>query len=134
MLKTQPPSAQPVKRARRAPIAALAQCPVRNVLDKVGDKWSVLVIFMLQDTPLRFTALRRAIPDISQRVLTATLRKLEREGLVWRMVAATIPPAVTYGLTPLGQSLLAQFCALADWARGNREAIISARARFDAAL
>lgn len=108
-------------------------CPVRDVVDKIGDKWSVLVLLHLHHDTMRFTALRRAIPDISQRVLTATLRKLEREGLVWRRVVATIPPQVSYGTTPLGVSLVGHFAALADWAKTNRPAIEAARAAFDVA-
>lgn len=82
-------------------------CPVRTVIDRIGDKWSVLLILHLSHGDHRFTGLRRLIPDISQRVLTATLRKLEREGLVWRAVKPTIPPQVTYGLTERGESLSA---------------------------
>ncbi|QLP98906.1 MAG: helix-turn-helix transcriptional regulator [Rhodoblastus sp.] len=108
-------------------------CPVRDVVDKIGDKWSVLVLLHLHQGAMRFTALRRAIPDISQRVLTATLRKLEREGLVWRRVVATIPPQVSYGATQLGTSLVGHFAALAEWAKSNRPAIEAARAAFDRA-
>jgi DNA-binding HxlR family transcriptional regulator len=108
-------------------------CPVRDVIDKIGDKWSVLVLLHLHHGDMRFTALRRTIPDISQRVLTATLRKLEREGLVWRSVVPTIPPQVTYGVTPLASSLVGHFAALAQWAKSNRPAIENARAAFDGA-
>ena len=106
-------------------------CPVRDVIDKIGDKWSVLILLHLAHADLRFTALRRQIPDISQRVQTATLRKLEREGLIWRQVTPTIPPQVTYGLTALGRSLIGHFAALADWAKSNRPAITAARSTFD---
>lgn len=105
---------------------------MRNVVAAIGDKWSVLVILHLNHGDQRFTALRRLLPDISQRVLTATLRKLEREGLVWREVTPTIPPKVRYGLTPLGRSLVGHFQALAGWAKDNRPAIDGARAAFDA--
>lgn len=107
------------------------ECPVRNVIDNIGDKWSVLVLLHLSEAPQRFTALRRLVPDISQRVLTSTLRKLEREGLIWRHVKPTIPPAVTYGLTDLGRSLIQHLQALADWAKASRPAIEKARATFD---
>jgi DNA-binding HxlR family transcriptional regulator len=107
------------------------ECPVRGVIDGIGDKWSVLVMLHLSHGDQRFSALRRLVPDISQRVLTATLRKLEREGLVWRHVKPTIPPAVTYGLTELGQSLIAHFMALADWAKDNRPRINAARQLYD---
>jgi len=107
------------------------ECPVRGVIDGIGDKWSVLVMLHLSHGEQRFSAIRRLIPDISQRVLTATLRKLEREGLVWRSVQSTIPPAVTYGVTGLGASLIAHFAALAEWAKHNRPAINAARQIFD---
>lgn len=106
-------------------------CPVRDVIDKIGDKWSVLILLHLAHGDRRFTALRREIADISQRVLTATLRKLEREGLIWRSVVPTIPPQVTYGLTALGHSLIGHFSALAGWAKANRQAITAARSAFD---
>lgn len=108
-------------------------CPVRDVIDKIGDKWSILILLHLGEGALRFTALRRAIPDISQRVLTASLRRLEREGLVWRRVAPVIPPQVSYGLTDLGQSLIGRLTDLAAWARRNRTAIETARRAFDRA-
>lgn len=104
---------------------------MRDVVDKIGDKWSVLILLHLHHGDMRFTALRRAIPDISQRVLTATLRKLEREGLVWRSVVPTIPPQVTYGTTELGGSLVGHFAALAEWAKRNRPTIDAARQSFD---
>lgn len=106
-------------------------CPVRDVIDRIGDKWSVLILLHLHHGAMRFTALRRAIPDISQRVLTATLRKLEREGLVWRSVVPTIPPQVSYGTTELGGSLVGHFAALADWAKRSRPQIDAARKAFE---
>lgn len=106
-------------------------CPVREVINEIGDKWSVLIILHLSHGDQRFTALRRLMPDISQRVLTATLRKLEREGLLWRSIKPTIPPQVTYGLTELGFSLVVHFGALALWANSNRPAIDAARQAFD---
>lgn len=106
-------------------------CPVRGVIDSVGDKWSVLIMLHLSHGSQRFSGLRRLIPDISQRVLTATLRKLEREGLIWRTVNPTIPPQVTYGLTELGRSLVGYFAALAGWANENRATIDAARQAFD---
>jgi DNA-binding HxlR family transcriptional regulator len=107
------------------------QCPVRGVIGSIGDKWSVLLILHLNHGDQRFTALRRLIPDISQRVLTATLRKLEREGLVWREVTPSIPPKVRYGLTDLGRSLVGHFAGLAEWVKANRSAIDGARRAFD---
>jgi DNA-binding HxlR family transcriptional regulator len=107
-------------------------CPfVREVLTRVGDKWSVLVIVMLGDGAKRFSELRRAIGGISQRMLTLTLRGLERDGLVAREVFPTVPPKVEYTLTPLGKTLLTTLRDLADWAAENRDHIERARATFD---
>ncbi|OYU48325.1 MAG: transcriptional regulator [Rhizobiales bacterium PAR1] len=106
-------------------------CPVRGVIDGIGDKWSILILLHLGRDDQRFTGLRKLIPDISQRVLTATLRKLEREGLVWREVELTIPPKVTYGITDLGRSLIEHLFALASWAKVNRPRIDAARQHFD---
>lgn len=108
-------------------------CPVRTVISRIGDKWSVLLILHLSHGDQRFTGLRRLIPDISQRVLTATLRKLEREGLVWRDVKPTIPPQVTYGLTSRGRELVVHFMALAGWAKTNLQDIQKSRTKFDSA-
>jgi DNA-binding HxlR family transcriptional regulator len=102
------------------------------VLNRVGDKWSVLVIELLGRGPQRFSDLRRSIEGISQRMLTLTLRGLERDGLVTRTVFATIPPSVEYALSPLGRTLLEPVCALAAWAQRSREEIQAARERFDA--
>jgi DNA-binding HxlR family transcriptional regulator len=104
---------------------------VSDVLDRVGDKWSVLVVVMLGDGPKRFNELRRSIASISQRMLTLTLRALERDGLVTRTVFPTIPPRVDYELTKLGQSLLEPVGALGNWARKNHAKIVEARLRFD---
>jgi DNA-binding HxlR family transcriptional regulator len=105
---------------------------VSEVLARVGDKWTVLVVGMLGDGPKRFNELRRAIGSISQRMLTLTLRGLERDGLVTRTVFPTIPPRVDYELTRLGRSLLEPVSELGLWARQNRSAIADARRRFDA--
>jgi DNA-binding HxlR family transcriptional regulator len=104
---------------------------VSDVLDRVGDKWSVLVVVMLGNGPKRFNELRRSIATISQRMLTLTLRGLERDGLVTRTVFATIPPRVDYDLTDLGRSLLKPVDALGRWAREHHAAIVRARERFD---
>src|ERR1700726_2847012 len=106
---------------------------VSEVLSRVGDKWTVLVVSQLGDGPRRFNELRRALGSISQRMLTLTLRGLERDGLVTRTVFPTIPPRVDYELTRLGRSLLEPVNALASWARKNRAGIQDARRRFDAA-
>ena len=105
---------------------------VSDVLDRVGDKWSVLVVVMLGDGPTRFNELRRSIASISQRMLTLTLRALERDGLVTRTVFPTIPPRVEYELTKLGRSLLEPVGALGHWARDNHAKIVEARRKFDA--
>jgi len=104
---------------------------VSDVLARVGDKWTVLVVGTLGDGAKRFSELRRALGSISQRMLTLTLRGLERDGLVTRTVYPTIPPRVDYALTKLGRSLLEPVSALGLWARQNRAAIQSARQRFD---
>ena len=105
---------------------------VSEVLERVGDKWTVLVVVTLGEGPKRFNELRRAIASISQRMLTLTLRGLERDGFVTRSVFATIPPRVEYELTELGHSLLEPVGALGSWARQNRLKIQQARLRFDA--
>lgn len=103
----------------------------REILDRVGDKWSLLVVGTLGDGPVRFNELKRHIEGISQRMLTLTLRSLERDGLVTRTIYPTIPPRVDYELTPLGRSLLAPVAALAAWAQAHTSDIESARQRFD---
>ena len=105
---------------------------VASVLARVGDKWSVFVIMMLSDGPKRFNELKRMINGISQRMLTLTLRGLERDGLVTRTVTPSIPPRVDYELTDLGQSLRGPIDALGEWAFANRERVDAARAAFDA--
>jgi DNA-binding HxlR family transcriptional regulator len=106
-------------------------CPVRDVLDCIGDKWSVLMIMTLATRPHRFSELRRAIRDISKRMLTQTLRDLERDGLITRHVFPTKPPSVEYRLAPLGQSLLEPMANLVDWADRRYSEIHAARACFD---
>jgi len=104
---------------------------VSEVLSRVGDKWTVLVVTTLGDGPKRFNELRKALGSISQRMLTLTLRGLERDGLVTRTVFPTVPPRVEYELTKLGRSLLEPVSGLGLWARTNRGAIQDARHRFD---
>src|SRR6266545_2600858 len=107
-------------------------CPaVREVLNRVGDKWSVQIVALLGDGPMRFSELRRSIEGVSQRMLTLTLRGLERDGLITRTVFPEIPPRVEYELTRLGKTLLDPISALADWAAQYRTAIQEARERFD---
>jgi len=102
-------------------------CPIRDVLDRVGDKWSTLLIFTLSERPHRFGELRRAISDISQRMLTQTLRELQEDGLVNRTVFPTTPPSTEYELTPLGRSLVDPLTHLLRWAEANHAAIKEAR-------
>jgi DNA-binding HxlR family transcriptional regulator len=106
------------------------RCPVRDVLDHMGDKWSTLLLITLGERPLRFGELRRAVPDISQRMLTQTLRDLQRDGLISRHVFPTTPPSVEYALTPLGTSLLVPLSTLIQWADDHHEAIRAARREF----
>jgi len=104
---------------------------VSEVLSRVGDKWTILVVSELGNGPKRFNEIRRALGSISQRMLTLTLRGLERVGLVTRTVFPTIPPKVEYELTALGRSLLVPVSGIGLWARQNRAAIQEARERFD---
>jgi len=106
-------------------------CPTREILDRVGDKWSVLVIVLLGQRTHRFNELHRAIEGISQRMLTLTVRALERDGLVSRTVYASVPPRVDYELTELGRTLLIPLGTLADWATTHRSDIQAARDRHD---
>lgn len=106
---------------------------VTTVLARVGDKWAVLLVRLLGDGPMRFSELQRRIDGISQRMLTLTLRGLERDGLVSRTVQPTVPPRVDYALTPLGVSLLGPVKALGDWAFKNQNEIETARIKFDKA-
>jgi DNA-binding HxlR family transcriptional regulator len=105
---------------------------VREVLNRVGDKWSVLVVALLGDGKKRFSELGRTIEGISQRMLTLTLKGLERDGLITRTMYPTIPLRVEYELTKLGRSLLIPITGLGDWASQNRERIQTARERYDA--
>ena len=105
---------------------------ISSLLQRIGDKWSVLVVSTLGAGPKRFNELRREIPSVSQRMLTLTLRNLERDGLVSRTVTPSIPPRVDYELTPLGRSLEGPIGQLQQWALDNVGAIHSAQARYDA--
>ena len=106
--------------------------PITDILTRVGDKWSVMVVILLGNGTKRFNEMRRLIGGISQRMLTLTLRGLERDGLVTRTVFPTVPPRVDYALTDLGRSLLSPISALGAWAYGHRDAIDAARLAFDA--
>ena len=111
----------------------LATCPTRQVLDCIADKWAALVVGLLLGGTRRFGELRREIQGVSQKMLTQTLRSLERDGIVRREVYATVPPKVEYSLTPLGQSLAATLEELRLWAERNIEDVLRNREAFDAA-
>jgi DNA-binding HxlR family transcriptional regulator len=109
-----------------------AKCRVREVLGRIGDKWSIFIIFRLGNGPLRFTTLKRAIDGISQRMLTVTLRGLERDGIVSRTMYPVMPPRVDYALTPLGHTLLDAVGALMAWADEHLVEVDAAREAYDA--
>ena len=111
---------------------SMDDCPVRDVLDHIGGKWNSLMLLALADGPMRFSQLRRFIPDISQRMLTQTLRDLQRDGYLVRTVYPTLPPSVEYGLTDLGHSLLTPVRALVQWSQANHATIRQARSAYDA--
>ncbi|MEQ8286079.1 MAG: helix-turn-helix domain-containing protein [Thalassospira sp.] len=111
-----------------------SNCPSRELLDQIADKWSMMILAVLADGPLRFNAIKRGLEGITQKALTQTLRKLERNGIVSRNVIATSPVAVEYEITDLGRSLIGPFKALYYWTRDNIEAVDAARAAFDARL
>ena len=121
-------AAKPLDLATRESCLELGQ-----VLDRIGDKWAVMVVGVLSRGPVRFNAIMRSIAGVSHRMLTLTLRGLERDGLVKRTVYATVPPKVEYQLSPLGQSLIQPLSVLSDWAAANRAAIEAAREVFDQA-
>src|SRR5215831_21035289 len=103
---------------------------VADTLDRIGDKWTVLVVGVLEQGPLRYNEIRRAVDGISQRMLTLTLKELERDGLVTRTMFPTIPPRVDYELTQLGRNLMVPLRSLYDWAVKHRPAMLAARKKF----
>jgi DNA-binding HxlR family transcriptional regulator len=107
-------------------------CPTRQLLDRVGDKWSVLILLLLGDGEMRFSALKRRIAGISQKMLSQTLRSLERDGLVTRGVEPTAPITVTYAITPLGHELLGALRTMIDWAETRMPAVAQAQNSYDA--
>ena len=109
------------------------RCPTRMVLDRIADKWAVLILDRLQDEPVRFNHLRRDIHGISQKVLSQTLKKMERDGLVSRTIYATVPVTVEYALTPLGRTLTETVRTLAHWAEKNMDAVLAAQQAYDEA-
>jgi DNA-binding HxlR family transcriptional regulator len=110
------------------------ECPTRVVLDRLADKWTVLVIGQLAAGTMRFAELRRAVDGISQKMLTSTLRDLERDGLVKRQLYASVPPKVEYSLTPLGSSLINKMQGLCLWAEDHIDQVLKAREDFDRRL
>lgn len=133
--KTLSPSDSNVTTASAAAVPHGPICrSVAPVLNRVGDKWSMLIVMLLGDGPMRFMELKRAIDGISQRMLTLSLRNLERDGLLTRHVTPSIPPRVDYELTELGQSLRGPVQALGAWAMAHIECIRAAQQRFDKAL
>jgi DNA-binding HxlR family transcriptional regulator len=115
------------RRLKDGPVEA---CPIRDVLDRIGDRWSLLLLLALAPETKRFTALKREIGDISQRMLAQTLRRLEQDGFISRRVHPSIPPRVDYTLTPLGRSFLVPMEALIAWADDNHESVRAARRAY----
>ncbi|ANL47493.1 HxlR family transcriptional regulator protein [Rhizobium phaseoli] len=108
-----------------------SNCPVRDMMQQIGGKWSTLLLEVLAAEPRRFGELRRMLPDISQRMLTQTLRDLQRDGYIAREVFPTKPPSVEYSMTDLGRSLYQPLSQLLNWAEANHDAVRAARSRFD---
>ncbi len=111
---------------------SFADCPVRNVISSIHGKWNPLLVIALAERAYRFGELRRLVPDISQRMLTQTLHDLQRDGYVRRKVFPTKPPSVEYSLTDLGRSMFEPLSQMVRWAEINHDAVIAARAAFDA--
>jgi len=107
------------------------RCPTRQVLDRLADKWALLILHRLKDQPVRFNQLRRDIKGISQKVLSQTLKSLERDGLLLRTVYPTAPVTVEYALTPLGRSLDETIAALARWAEAHMDEVLAAQSVYD---
>ena len=117
----------------RYPEVYASDCPVRQALDRLGDKWTTLIIGMLEDGPKRFSELRRGIGGISQKMLTQTLRSLERDGLITRTLYPDIPPRVEYALTPLGETLCEPIAAIIRWTEAHINEVVAAQVRYDSA-
>lgn len=124
-------STKPPLRAVDISKVTFTDCPVRDLVSQIGGKWSVLLLEALAQRPYRFGELRRMVPDISQRMLTQTLRELQRDGYVGREVFPTKPPSVEYRMTDLGYSLYEPLAQLLNWAEANQEAVRAARIHFD---
>ncbi len=131
------PAANSGPAQRSAPLPDFANldfdnCPVRDLLNHIGGKWSTLLLQALAERPYRFGELRRMVPDISQRMLTQTLRDLQRDGYIHREVFPTKPPSVEYSMTALGRSLYLPLSEVINWALDNHDAVKQARTEFDA--
>ena len=113
------------------PVVYAANCPTRQILDRVGDKWAVLILLLLREEPMRFNQLRRTIEGISQKMLSQVLKSLERDGLIKRRAIATVPVTVEYSITPLGLTLAAAVDPLRDWAEQNLKDVLAAQRRYD---
>lgn len=111
-----------------------AGCPTRRLLDRIADKWSVLILLLLGQEAMRFNALKRRIEGVSQKMLSQTLRSLERDGLVSRTVVATVPVTVTYAITPLGHRLVGSLQSMIDWAETHMPEVATAQRRYDNAI
>jgi DNA-binding HxlR family transcriptional regulator len=109
-----------------------ADCPTRLILNRVGDKWAVLILLLLREQPTRFNQLRRTIEGISQKMLSQVLKSLERDGLIRRRAIATVPVTVEYSITPLGATLAAAVDPLRDWAESHLKEVLVAQRRYDA--
>ena len=118
----------------KAPNAYSADCPTRQILDRVGDKWAVLILLLVRDEPMRFNALRRAIEGISQKMLSQVLKSLERDGLIKRRAIATVPVTVEYSITPLGRTLSATVDSLRVWAETHIDKVLKAQKQYDAGM
>ena len=110
-----------------------ADCPTRQILDRISDKWTALVVLLLADGPMRFTELRTHLGRVAPKVLTQSLRRLERDGLVTREIFAEVPPRVEYTLTELGHSLAGPIAVIGDWAEAHLSRVIAAQEAYDAA-
>ena len=116
----------------KAANAYSADCPTRQILDRVGDKWAVLILLLLREQPTRFNQLRRTIEGISQKMLSQVLKSLERDGLIRRRAIATVPVTVEYSISPLGTTLAAAVDPLRDWAEQHLKEVLAAQRRYDA--
>jgi DNA-binding HxlR family transcriptional regulator len=115
----------------KAPDVYQADCPTRQILDRVGDKWAVLILLLLRQQPIRFNQLRRSIAGISQKMLSQVLKSLERDGLIRRRAIATVPVTVEYSITPLGSTLAAAVDPLRDWAETHLKEVLVSQRRYD---